>query len=814
MRALLQDLHHALRLITKAPGFSAGVVVTTMLAIGANAAIFTVAHAVLLRQLPFESPERLVWVWSRQTAREKAPFNVPDFIDHRDGNDVLERLSGLALWNATLGGAGEAERVQGLRVSADLFETLGVRAAIGRTLRPEDDRPGAPRVAVLTHGLWVRRFGGDPGAVGATVVLDEETFTVVGVLPPSFFFPVRDGELAAPLVLEADPRRGIRSSVAFLRTVGRLKPGVSHERARDALTAISARLQREHPDTNARKVGVTVVPIADEIVGGYRAALLGLAGAVAGVLAIACANLANLTLARGSARSAEIATRLALGATPARLARQLLTESMVLAALGGIGGAAAAMVGVQALVAVAPADLPRMQEIAVDRTVLLFTLATTLVAGVSFGLLPAWVVSRADLSHGLKDGARGASDGVQKGRARRGLVALEVAIAVVLSIVASLFARSFANLQAVRTGFDARGAVSARVALPPSRYATRESIAAYQRRVLASVGTLAPVDFAGAVSALPLSGQSLRVDFTVVGRATERERVPTAQYRIVTPDYMRAMRIPVVRGRGFTEQDSAAVRPVVLVNETLARRFLGDLEPIGAHLLVDDNNAAPRTLELVGIVGDVRQMSLDGDPTMDLYLPYDQLHADVVELAAANMYWVIRGRIEDGPRMEQLRKAVQAADPAVPIADVRPIERSIAAAVAPRRFNLLVLGVFGGAALLLSATGIYAMLSYSLSQRGRELAIRSALGAGRGDLLLLVLRQGVMPALAGIVLGLGAALAITRTLSSMLFGLGAADPLTFAVVPAVLLLVALAACLGPGLRASGAAIKGAATRVS
>jgi putative ABC transport system permease protein len=391
---------------------------------------------------------------------------------------------------------------------------------------------------------------------------------------------------------------------------------------------------------------------------------------------------------------------------------------------------------------------------------------------------------------------------------------MEVAIAVVLSIVAALFARSFANLQAVRTGFDPQGAVSARVALPRTRYATRESIAAYQRRVSTSVATLASVEAAGAVSALPLSGQSLRVDFTVVGRATERERVPTAQYRIVTPDYMRAMGIPVVRGRGFAEQDSAAVRPVVLVNEALARRFLADLEPIGAHLLVDDNNAAPRALEVVGVVGDVRQMSLDGDPTMDLYLPYDQLHEDVVELAAANMSWVIRGRVDDGPRMEQLRKAVQAADPAVPIADLRPIERSIAAAVAPRRFNLLVLGVFGGAALLLAATGIYAMLSYSLSQRGRELAIRSALGAGRSDLLLLVLRQGVTPAVAGILLGLGAALAITRTLSSLLFGLGAADPLTFAVVPMVLLLVALAACLGPGLRASGAAIRGAATRVS
>jgi putative ABC transport system permease protein len=490
-----------------------------------------------------------------------------------------------------------------------------------------------------------------------------------------------------------------------------------------------------------------------------------------------------------------------------------MTESLLLAVIGGLGGAAVAVAGVRVLVAVAPSDLPRLHEIAVDRGVLLFTLATTIAAGVCFGLVPAFVASRADVNQTLRDGGRGASDGPRKRRASRGLVASEVAIAVVLSIMVGLLARSFANLLAVRTGFDAAGAVSARVALPPGRYATPEAIAAYQRRFLAGIVDQPSVEAAGAVSALPLSGQLLRVDFTVEGQATAPERVPTAQYRIVTPGYMQAMRIPVLRGRGFSEQDSEGTRRVVIVNESLARQFLADRDPVGAHLLVDDNNDGPRPLEVVGVVGDVRQVSLDGDRTFDLYLPYEQLHPDVAELAAANMYWVVRGRVEAGPGTEEVRRALRSADPGVPIADVRPIPQSLSEAMAPRRFNLLVLVIFAAAALLLSASGIHAVLSYSVSQRAREFAIRSALGARRNDLLVLVVRQGVTPALAGIALGLGAAFAITRTLSSLLFGLSTRDPATFAIVPTVLLLVAVAASLAPGLRASRAALNGAAVRI-
>jgi putative ABC transport system permease protein len=791
------NLRYAWRMLLRAPVYSAGVILTAALAIGANAAVFSVTHAVLLRSLPYRNAGQLVWIWSKQTVREKAPFNIPDFIDYREGTAVTERLSALTGWNATLAGNGVSQRIAGLKVSADLFETLGVDAVLGRTLRPSDDDAGAPRVVVLTNGFWLRRFGADPRIVGRTLVLDEEVFTVVGVLPPSFFFPIREGEFAAPLRLDSDPLKAVRNSGAGLRAIGRLKPGVSREQARGALTAIAARLKEEYPKTNAGKIAVSVLPIADEIVGNFRAALWALAGAVSGLLIIACANLANLTLARGSARATEIAARLALGATRGRMVRQLLTESLLLAVIGGAAGIFAAAAGIRALVAFAPADLPRLNEIGIDPAVLLFTLGLTIVAGIAFGLIPAFVISKADLSQVLNDGSRAASEGRERLSARRGLVAAEVAIAVMLLIVVGLFARSLVNLQAVRVGFEPGPAVAARVALPPARYADSAVIAAFQRRMTANVMAVPGVEAAGSVSVLPLSGQMARVPFTVDGQVTERDRVPVTQYRIATPGYLRAMGIPLIRGRGLEERDNETSRPVAVVNQQLANRFLSGRDPIGAHLLINDNNSGPRPVEVVGVVGDVRQIDLDGDPTMDLYVPFDQLHRDAIFFVRASMNWVVRGG-----KPESVRVAMQRTDPGAAIGDLVPVERSVSGVVAPRRFNLFLLAVFAAAALVLSATGIYAVLSYSVSQRAREFAIRSTLGAGRRELLLLVVRQGITPAVIGIGGGLVGAYALARAISSMFFGLGAMDPLIFVVMPLCLLLVAVAACVGPGWRAS------------
>jgi len=812
MTTFLYDLRYSFRAIRKSPLFSAGVIATAVLAIGSNAAIFSVAHAVLLRQLPYRDPERVVWMWSRQTVRQKAAFNLADFLDYREGNTVFEHLSAMLLWNATLTTPSEPEHLQGLRVTADLFETLGVNAILGRTLHPGDDRPGSAKVAVLTHGLWTRRFGGNPSILGAKLVLDGDAYTVVGVLPPHFFFPLRDTEIAAPLMPEADPERAVRAAVSRLRVVGRLRTGVSPQRARDAMTSIAARLQHEYPDTNSRKAAVALIPIADEILGSYRAGLWALVAAVAGVLVIACANLANLTLARGSARSTEIATRLALGASSKRVVRQLLTESMLLAAIGGIGGILAASLGVRGLIALSPADLPRVNDIAVDAPVLLFTLAATLAAGISFGLIPAFAAAKADLNLTLRDGSRGSSDGPRKGRAQRGLIAAEVAIAVVLLIVVGLFARSLSNLQAVHLGFNPRGAVSTRISLPRTRYATTQTVNIYQQKVLANLTALPSIQAAGAISALPLSGYYATIDFIIDGRPVTRDRLPTAHYRVVTPGYFSAMRIPILRGRGFSDLDTETTRRVAVVNQSLASRFLDGRNPIGARILIDDDNAGMRPLEIVGVSGDVRQLSLDGESTLDVYLPYRQMHPDTLGFAA-NMFWVVRGEIANAARIEEIRAALRQADSQIPIPDPRPVEETIAASIASRRFTLLVLGLFAAAAVLLAAAGIYAMLTYSLSRRAREFAIRSALGASRGHLLLLILRQAAAPAVLGIVAGVVAAFAIARSIASMLYGLSASDPITFIAVPAILLLVSLSACVGPGLRASRAAITGTPARI-
>jgi putative ABC transport system permease protein len=676
---------------------------------------------------------------------------------------------------------------------------------MGRTLVADDDRPGAAPVVVLTDGLWRRRFGGDRAVLGRTLTLDGASYTVVGVLPPQFFFPIRDAELAAPLSPDTDPQRFVRTSVSFLRTVARLKPTVSRARAEEELTAIARQLQQEHPDANARKSGATVVPLADEIVGSFRVALLALLAAVAGVLLIACANLASLTLARGTTRRKEMAIRLAAGATRAQLVRQLLTESALLGGIGGAFGIVLARWGTALLVAFAPADLPRLKEVELDGGVLAVALGISLVSSLLFGIVPALLVSRTNVNEELRDGGRGSSEGKERRRARTLLVTTEVALALVLLIVVGLFGRSFVNIQAVRPGFDARRVLSARVSLPRSRYDSLDAIVGFQRELQARVGALAGVQSVGAISILPLSGLIARVPFTVEGRPVPRSQVPSTQYRLVTEQYFETMRIPIRRGRPFSEKDTVTHPPVIIVNETLARRFFGEQEPIGEHLLVDDTDAGPRTAEIVGVVGDVRHLGLDVEPTPDVYLPYSQLHPDQVGLAAANMFWVVRTEADPLVFAAAVRHEMQQVDSRVPVGSMRTMDHYLSASVAPRRFNVSVLGAFAVAAVLLAATGIYATLSYSIRQRSHEMAIRTALGAQRRDILELVVGQGLRPALIGVGVGLGAAVIVTRTLSGLLFGLGATDPPTFLVVAVGLAVVALLACLVPAVRATRAA---------
>jgi putative ABC transport system permease protein len=803
-RSLGHDLRHAARGLGRRPGFTAAVIATLALAIGANGAIFAVINGVLLRPLPFGDPDRLVALWSRQTARDRAPFNLPDALDVRDRNTVLDGVAAFAPWSPTLTGDAAPERLQGVRATANLFTVLRAGVATGRPLVTDDDRPGAPRVVVLADALWRRRFGADPAVLGRRLALDGEGFTVVGILSPGFVLPVRDLEFVAPLVPDADPRRGVRGSIAFLRLVGRLAPGVARERVESALTAIAEELRREFPDANERKIGVRVVPLAEEISGGARASLLALLAAVGAVLLIACANLASLFLARCAARTQERAARLALGATPGGLARQQLAEVGLHAAIGGVAGAGVAAVGVRLLAALAPADLPRRGDLHFDTGGLLVTFGLTLFATFAVGAAPAFLGARTDLVDGLKARARGSSAGRGERRAFAALVGAEIALAFVLLVALALLLKTFANLQAVDPGFLARNAVTARLSLPGSVYSDHDAVLAYQRRVAENLARLPAIESAGAITLLPLSGQMVRVDFTVAGRAFARNEVPTAQYRMVTEGWFPAMGVPLHRGRLFTPLDTAAGEPVVVVNDTLARRLFATGDPIGARLLIDDNDRGARPVTIVGVVGDVKHLALDGDPTNDLYLPYAQMHPDNLNLAVSSMAWVVRTRADPGAATREVRDAIQRADASVPIAGVAPLDATLAAVLAPRRFQLLVIAIFAAAAILLAATGVYAVLSYSVGMRRDELAIRRALGAQPRQILRLVLSEALRPVVAGIAAGAAAAVALARLLGALLFGLSPTDPWTFAAVAAGLLFVGALAGLVPALRAAAA----------
>ncbi len=807
---LVRDVRHAVHSLRKTPSFTLGAVATVALTVGATTAMFSVVHGVLLRQLPYRDVERIFWISSDQPGRDRTPFNVPDFVDYRDSTRTLSGFGGFFAYGANLSDEAAAERLQGIRATGNLFDVLGARARIGRLLQPGDEQPGAGHVVVLTEPLWIRRFGGDPALVGRTIRLDGEEHTVVGVLAPGFAMPVRDVELVLPFAPDQDARRSARNSLNFVHGVGRLAQGVSKAQAASELLAIARRLQDRFPVENARKRGVRMAAVVDGIVGPFRTALWTLFASVGAVLLIACANLANLMLTRATTRRQELAVRRALGASRKDVIRLVLVEALVVSVSGGLLGLLFARWGVDALVALAPTELPRSAGIQIDAVVLAFSLAVSSLTGVLFGVLPALSSAKVDVRDALQEGSRGSTAGGR--RVRGALVGSEMALAVVLLIGVTMLAKSFANVQAVTPGFDATGVLSARSTLPAKRFDKMETIVAFQAALAERLSSLPTVTNTGAVSLLPLSGLLWRVPFTVEGRAVERERVPLAQYRTVSAGYFEAARIPLKRGRTFSDSDTARTRAVAVVNEELAGQWLQGMAPVGARLLIDDNDGPPRPVEIVGVVGNVRQASLEGAPTWDLYLPYPQIHPDNVGAAAGNMFWIVRTTGDPMSLATSVARAVRGVDPEVVASQIRPMARYLSDAVAPRRFGLSLMAAFAVAALALAVTGIYAVVAYSVSQRARELAIRSALGARPGDLLRLVVRQGVTPALVGIAIGLGGAFAISGTLSSMLFGLSAVDPTTFALVPLGILLVTLAACLGPGLRASRAAATDVAAR--
>jgi putative ABC transport system permease protein len=795
---LARDLRYNIRALRKSPAFTIGAVAAVALTVGATTAIFSVVYGVLLRQLPYRDVERVVWIWSEQVGRDRAPFNVPDFIDYRDGTRTLAGFAGFFPYSANVSDEAAAERIQGIRATGDLFTVMGVQPRLGRLLQPGDEQPGADRVVVLSEALWVRRFGADPTLIGRPIRLNGEEHTVVGVLPPGFAMPVRDVDIVLPFAPERDARRGFRNSVNFVLGVGRLAAGVSLAQAATELSATARQLQQLFPVENARKRGVRLVAAVDGIVGSFRTALLTVFAAVGAVLLIACANLANLMLTRAAARRREVAVQLALGSTRGSVVRQVLVEALLVGVSGGLIGALLAGWGVPAIVSFAPTELPRATEIRMDAAVLAFSLGVSTLVAVLFGAVPALMSAGVDVCGALQSSSRGNTGAGH--RVRGAFVSAEVACAVLLLIVVTMLAKSFANVQAVAPGFDARHALSARLTLPAKRFDTRETIVNFQRALTQLVASLPGVTATGAINVLPLSGLTMRVPFTVEGRPVDHARVPVAQFRTASPGYFEAARIPLKRGRTFSERDTGTTAPVAIVNEALARQWLDGLEPIGARLLVDDNDIGPRPVEIVGVVGDVQQMSLDAGPTWDLYLAYSQIHIDNVGGAAANMFWIARTTGDPVSMTASVRTIVRGIDPEVAASQVWPLDRYLSEAVAPRRFSLSLMAGFAVSALALALTGIYSVVSYSVSQRAREIGIRVALGASRANVVALVLNQGLRFVVIGLVLGAAIALVAARLLSSMLFGVSAADVPTVTQVVVAVSVMAVIACAVPTAR--------------
>jgi putative ABC transport system permease protein len=802
MDTLLQDLRYSLRRLAKSPAFTAIVVLTLALGIGANTAIFSAVNAVLLRPLPYREPQRLVTIEHLYPSLDlEAPVSVPGFLDYQKRGRSFESMSVQTGWQANLTGVGEPVRMQGQRVTGKFFTTLQVPALLGRTLQPGEDSAGREHVAVVSYDAWQRIFGADPGIVGRSLSLNGESYQVVGVMPSGFrdFFN-RTAEIWAPLVFTADQMTDENRTHEFLNLTARMKPGVSVEQAGGEMRTLAEQLKREYPDNYAEDWSLLVTGLSLQATGTVRPALLVLLGAVGFVLLIACANVANLLLARAAARSKEIAVRTALGATRERLLRQLLTESIIVSLAGGGVGLLLAYLGVRSLVAMDIGNLPRSDEIGIDGTVMIFTLLISLLAGVLFGLAPALHTVTPDLHGALKEGGRGATADRGSHALRRSLVVTEVALALTLLTGAGLLLKSFARLQGVDPGFDPSNLLTFNIALPQTRYANDTTQAAFFDQALPAVARVPGVLGVGATSVMPFGGSWSTGSFEIEGyQPPENQPGPWGDIRVVSPQFFETMRIPLLRGRYLTDEDRNGSRPVAVVDQEFVRRYWANVDPLGKRFTFGPPDGVTDTtqnewIEVVGVVGHTAHEGLDADARLQLYLPYRQVTFPFMAVAV---------RTQGNPEryVNLVRQAVRSVDPDQPISGVSNMEELLSKSVGQRRLSMMLLSLFSGIALVLASIGIYGVMSYSVTQHSRELGVRIALGADRGAVLRLVLRQGMILALLGIGIGLGAALVLTRLIESQLYGVAATDPATFALVAAVLATTALLANLIPAVRA-------------
>jgi putative ABC transport system permease protein len=789
-----QDLRYGVRKLLKSPGFSLVAVMTLALGIGANTAIFSVVNAVLLRPLPFERPEELVRVFGTRASRNSfsRPHSYLNFSDMRAQNQTFEALAAYTGATSALSGSDAPEQITGVVSTGDIFRVLGTKPLLGRLLEPGDERPGGSNAVVISHGLWQRRFGGDPRIVGRAIRLDGREREVVGVTPADFQFEFVTG--AADFWTPIDPAEGpykSRGSI-FLEAIGRLKSGVSIEQASADLGVVSSRLEQQYQNSNAG-IGVRLSSAQEDLVGDLRPTLLVLLGAVGFVLLIACANVANLLLARAAGRYREIAVRSALGAWRGRIVRQLMTESLLLAFAGGLLGLLFALWGVKILSAFVPEGVPRFGETSLDLRVLGFTLAASVITGFLFGIAPALQSSKFDLNEALKEGGRGGSDGLGRTRVRSLLIVSEVALSLVLLVGAGLLIKSFVKLRNTDPGFDASNTLTASLSLASVRYDTDEKVADFYRLLVERVRAMPGVESVGAVNPLPLSENGYSFSFSIVGQPPlPAGQGQSASARFVTPEYFRAQGIPLRKGRVFTEADKEGAPKVIVVNEAFANRYLQGAEPLGQRLSLGLNSIEG---EIVGVVGDIRGTRLATPAVPEYYVPN-------AIVGSTDMTLVIRTTGDPASLTPALRQAVTEMDKDQPLYDVRTMDALVARSVARQRFSMTLIGVFAVLAMLLAAVGIFSVMSFLVSQRTHEIGVRMALGAQPRDILSMVVRQGITLTLVGVCVGLVGAFAITRLMSGLLYEVSATDPLVYGGITALLASVALLACYMPARRAT------------
>jgi putative ABC transport system permease protein len=792
MSALSQDIRHAFRSFPKSVGFTVTAILTFALGIGTNVAIFSVVNAVLLRPLPFKQPAQLVSVWANGGPSRGVFATIRD--DSRSYQQIAAYQEGAGL---TLTGLGEPERIDGASGTATLFLVLGVAPVLGRNFAPSEEQPGADHVVILSNDFWQQHFGADPHVVGRTVTLDGISRTVIGVMPAEFHFPVRTTQVWIPVVMDAAKVGDFWGSGGY-RIIARLRSGATVTQAQAEVRALGPRIRHANPvwDAGPRTgMDATVLTLQTQISGDVRPTLLILLAAVAVVLLIACANVANLLLARGAAQSKAIAIRAALGAHRRRLISQLITESLLLSLLGAAVGAAIAWMLIKPLTSGLMAGSPQLVDVGIDGRVFAFTVIVAVLTGVTAGLMPALRTSDPTLQSLLNESGRGASGGVAHRRLSDILVISEITLAVMLVVGAGLLIRSFWELQNVKPGFNPAGVTSARIDLSKATYANDDLIRNFYTELLQRVGSLPDMKGVAATTEIPLGEQS-GMAFRVQGQIEDlRNVLPTAGgYHVITPEYLHTMGIPLLKGRGFTDADAKGAPDVVLVNEALARRYWPNTSPVGQRIGYPWPSG---WLTIVGVVANVKEQGIGGpsDSTMTIYRPF-------LQSPKATMVVVVRSDAPTAALAKGIRRAAERLDPTVPVSHVQTMEQVVAISVSKQRFTMLLLSAFAGVALLLGAIGIYGVVNYSVTQRNKEIGIRMALGAKEYDILRMVIHRGAVLASAGALVGLVVSFAAMRTLSSLLYGITAADPATFIAAPVLLVAVAVLASYVPARRAA------------